>query len=150
MLEPFGLCKHSDHKCSCLLSGKRHRAPCTKGWSRELDDEAPPFPTDLGWGMLENQPNLMNKGIHRIKSQPYEIMSSLVCPHSRGKSSFLLYFFPCFPISILLLASFYLSSGMLFSHMGGFFAEGRILVSCFSLVLASKPYSFCKQEARCV
>lgn len=36
------------------------------------------------------------------------------------------------------------------SHMGGFFVGHGILVSCFSLVLASEPYSFCKQEARCV
>lgn len=51
VLEPFGLCKHSDHKLVCLLSGRRHGAPCTKGRSRGPDDEAPPFPTSPDWGV---------------------------------------------------------------------------------------------------
>lgn len=114
-----------------------------------------------GW-VLGNQSNLMNKGMNQIESLSYEIMSLLVCPHSRGKSSyFLLPFiffwfpfsvspgFPLFPLRPPLPCS-------LFSHLGGWFLCGggrwggvdRILVSCFSL--ASKPYNAYKQEARCV
>lgn len=44
-----------------------------------------------GWVVLGNHSNLMNEGMNQTEGLPYEIMSSLVCPHSRGKSSF---FFP--------------------------------------------------------
>ena len=123
------------------------------------DDEALPVPTGIGCGsgVLGNQSSLMNKRMNQTESLPYEIMSSLVCPHSRGKSSFFLlpFIFSWFPISRLLLDFLYFSLGLLslapsfptweISLLGGL--GNRILVSCFSLV--SKPYSACKQEDRC-
>lgn len=141
LLEPFGLCKHSDHKHACLLSGKRLRAPYTRWGSRELDDEAPLFLIDWEWRVLGNQSSLMNKGMNQIESLPYEIMSFLVCPHSIGKSSFFL-----FPLTFSIFSSCLLS---LFPHER-FLCGGQNSCQLFQFSIASKIYSSCKQEARCV
>lgn len=50
VLEPFSLCKYSDLPLPPSLWEEAQGPPYTKGWSRGLDDEAPPFPTDRGWG----------------------------------------------------------------------------------------------------
>lgn len=95
----------------CLLSGQRHGAPCTNGWSRgqmmRLLHSPRAQTGGEGW-VLGNQSNLMSKGMNQIESLSYEIMASLVCPHSRGKSSYFLlpFIFFWFPFSVLSWLSF--------------------------------------------
>lgn len=69
-----------------------------------------------GWVVLGNRSNLMKEGMNQTEGLPYEIMSSLVCPHSRGKSSFFfpfIIFFFCFPSLVPFLAFLYFSLGLL-------------------------------------
>lgn len=109
----------------------------------------------LGVGVLGNQSNLMNKGMNQIESLPYEIMALLVCPHSKGKSSFFLfllfiYFISVFPFQFFWFLLFLLRPPLpcflptwevsLCVCCGGQEAWGgghRIVVRCFHLVLAS-------------